>query len=391
MSVGNVFANRYRMALCVSILVTQAAMPVQTHADATHYALWGSVEAKPAAGEAVLGNDRTLLGRDGARICAVRQTEDRIYVYGLPDGQTPAGELVAAVDGNDEPRVVSRTGPLVVGTSRRVLMLSDGALSPLDGVRYLGMTVGDSATGNPEERLWDTSETPTFELTVTPGPVVWAAVRAAGMSYGIYALSRQDQPATGEMNWIGAFLSPRDAALDHLIHMAPTDPEGAWVYSPHQLSARFRLARLSRHGSGMDAVVEIEPSPFVAEIPSLMNANLCAGNEGELYITGEHASGNLLVIVRPTGVETVRLPTDMLHGRRPVALVLDANGDLLVGTDGAGVISYDGEEWKQHPVTTHLPQYPIGEGLYRVDDILTTEDGRLYVASGHWVTVWSPE
>jgi len=169
------------------------------------------------------------------------------------------------------------------------------------------------------------------------------------------------------------------------------DPSaGVWLYTPPVHDPQRSLQHLVVEGTPPAAkVVEAEDSPRLPDMPGVAYPHLAVARDGRIAIVGQTLEGDCLVEVAEGDFVSHIIPPEVLHGRHVTVLEFGPTGLLYAGTDGAGLLTYDGAAWAVHAVTAYLPALPASD-LKPVDDVLVGDDGTVYVASQRYAAIWKP-
>lgn len=377
-----------------------------------------------------LGTDAGLCRYDGTAVRTLRIPENGVnqYIMSLqPQGDsllvgTPSGvysylprtesfrrhkEMKLQPTGRGD-RLQSHDGRLWIGTWEEGLMLvGDGnkstqVVSPLlhrlgnhihklyeYDDRYIlmgcdeGLVAYDMDSGNIE--LWDT---PKFVYAIAGDHEggLWLGTFYDGVYYMNNATHRFDgvaghviarfcQDTDGRL-WIasddaglcclknGAMTDypGRDLLSQHNVHALQADDDGLWVgtYS----AGIYRLSGSSlRHYTTADGLPDNSCYVMLRD-----GSTLWAGTMGTLC--RYDAAADSFAFVRPLEAMSV-------------SMAVDRNHRLWIATQGAGIYSYDGKQWKQYR------QDALGDD--QINCVVAARDGRLWVGAQSGLCLYSPE
>ncbi len=319
----------------------------------------------------------------GGLFCGVQSPSDEsVQLWKI--GDQPSADRHVEIDAKGLVALSRGARALWVAGREGLYRVANEEAQFLSGVHILEACEGPGGTGPPPPfELYTTERTSCASLAVDTYERPWR------LSYGptavhVYVPAQNDETAGGSQ-WYRTGEYVR-GVLGAVVALDPT--AGVWVYNPVPRDEAKSLAHLDIKGSGEDTeIVELPDTPDQIDIPVLYNPRMTVGKQAGVVIAGETAEGDVLVQVREGRVRAVPIPFEISHGRRITAIATDHSGKVLLATDGAGVLVYDGRDWIVHEITEHLPALK-GTGLKPVDDILVADDGKLYAAIQKQVIIW---
>ncbi len=120
---------------------------------------------------------------------------------------------------------------------------------------------------------------------------------------------------------------------------------------------------------------------------SVSRMHTAAGPDGRLWMAGEDERGqHLFVFEGANGMREIAGFEKLIGVSRIGAVTVGADGRVYLGTDGAGVIVFDGNQWRPHAVNSHLPRLS-GSRLRPAEGLLPLADGRLCVSIGPFLLI----
>ncbi len=282
---------------------------------------------------------------------------------------------------------LSRNGQdLWVATRDGLYRVAGEATEPLKQVLHLFVsTIGPPGNSPP---TYHTSDDTECIGVAVASEMPWVALGPLGVETYIPAAGADD---ADEAEWHSPFLL-HIGRSDTVITADPVT--GVWLFAPprqREPDEVWGLVHLDVQETGEQPEIAVLPdTPPQDTIPDLHRPSIAVAESTGVLVAGEMAQGNVFLRLKDGVAHTSVIPPDVIGARHVTAMTVDAAGRVYCGTDGAGVIVFEGDTWSVHPVTAYLPPF-YDTGLKPVDDILISDDGVLYVASQRIVIRWWPD
>jgi len=190
----------------------------------------------------------------------------------------------------------------------------------------------------------------------------------------------QDQPAERKFPRMRRWTAPCEAICG--------DPGrgGLWTYGtpPGEAPGVFRVDPANRKAS----VLEAERTAIaVGQVAHIDSPVLAADARGRLWLGGSSSGLPALYCINGGEVTKLPLPPAILPACVFTGLASEARGTLYAATSCAGVLVFDGKDWRSHPVNDHLAVVENTD-LKPAEPLALDMEGNLWVANGCNLVCW---